>query len=95
MTTLRCWQETVGHWHDGRYVWASNDKVALKLAEEAGEVCACMVGDGPPDRQSLADELADVMVVTFALAYRHGIDLQQALTDKTGRLPGWAKENNR
>ena len=55
------------------------------LAEEVGEVARIMArryGDQvakPGDADNLADELADVMWVTMALANQCGIDLTQAL----------------
>lgn len=56
------------------------------LAEETGEVARAMArlyGDQrakPADNLNLADELADVMWVTLALANQCGIDMTDALT---------------
>lgn len=65
------------------------------LAEEVGEVARIMArryGDQkakPTDSDSLADELADVMWVTMALANQCGVDLTDAfranLAKKTAR----------
>lgn len=65
------------------------------LAEECGEVARVIARtDGeqsakPGEKLDLADELADLLWVTIAIANQHGIDLQEAfrqnLLKKTAR----------
>lgn len=85
---IRELQDAVDVWHRDRYPTATAKDVALKLAEEAGEVCGAVVEvDHPPmngtrDARALADELGDVVIAATALAARAGIDLQGAVAGR-------------
>lgn len=81
-------QRDVAEWHYATFgpdcpPWA----VALKLAEEAGEVCrAVCEAEHPsgwrPQPADLADELGDVIIAAAALAGRSGINLTDAVADR-------------
>lgn len=80
---LNTFQAAVGHWHVQTFPEAKPSHIALKLAEETGEVCRAIVESNFPSRsgharESLADELADVLIVLAALASRCGISLAKA-----------------
>lgn len=79
-------QRDVSAWHRATFgpdcpPWA----VALKLAEEAGEVCRAVVEadyasvNGTGRTSDLADELGDVVIACAGLAARSGIDLNDAV----------------
>jgi len=61
------------------------------LAEETGEVARVIARcDGeqsakPGERLDLADELADLLWVTMAIANQHGIDLADAFTNNIAK----------
>ncbi len=66
---------------------------AVKLAEEVGELQAEVLGHAGYQRphktytaESLAGELADVMICTAILADAHGIDLGRSLADKMAEV---------
>ena len=66
---------------------------AVKLAEEVGELQAEVLGRAGYQRphktyteESLADELADVMICIAILADAHGVDLGRALADKMAKV---------
>jgi NTP pyrophosphatase (non-canonical NTP hydrolase) len=67
---------------------------AAKLAEEVGEVQAEVLGQAGYQRKSkagfttdtMADELADVMVCVAILASSHDVDLGKAVAAKIERL---------
>lgn len=63
-------------WHMVTFPDASPDVVAAKLLEEAFEL-----QDARGD-VNVADELADVVLVAFALAGRAGLDLERAVVEK-------------
>ena len=74
----------VAEWHHAQYPTADVRDVALKLAEESGEVCRAVVELDHPSlhrlsRAALGDELADVIIVCAALAERANIDLDGAV----------------
>lgn len=74
----------VAEWHHANYPTADVRDVALKLAEEAGEVCRAVVELDHPSlhrrhHAQLADELGDVIIVCAALAERANIDLDGAV----------------
>lgn len=83
--TLREAQQAVDHWIRtvGVRYFSPLTNMAI-LAEETGEVARVIARtDGeqsakPGDRLDLADELADVLWVTIAIANQHGIDLADA-----------------
>jgi len=57
--------------------------LAISLCLEAGEVLEHFQwSDAPPDRQVLADELADVQLYLLQLASLSGIELEQAVLHK-------------
>jgi NTP pyrophosphatase (non-canonical NTP hydrolase) len=62
-------------WHAERFPTATVEHVALKLAEEAGEVCAAVIalaGNEHPERAaSVVDECADVFIVLSVLVGRY------------------------
>ncbi len=84
--TLKEAQETVDRWINtiGNGYHSPLTNMAI-LAEEAGEVARVMArqyGDQvakPGDNLNLADELADLLWVTCAIANQTGIDLTDAL----------------
>ncbi|MGH4019905.1 MAG: MazG nucleotide pyrophosphohydrolase domain-containing protein [Pseudonocardiaceae bacterium] len=67
---------------------------AAKLAEEVGELQAEVLGHAGYQRKSkagftadtMAGELADVMICTTILASSHGIDLGKALASKIEKI---------
>src|SRR5262245_48787747 len=67
---------------------------AAKLAEEVGELQAEVLGHAGYQRrakgaftaESMAGELADVLICTAILAASHGIDLNRAVTEKIERI---------
>lgn len=74
----------VAEWHHANYPTATPKDVALKLAEEAGEVCRAVVELDHPSlhrtsRAVLGDELGDVIIACAALAERANIDLDGAV----------------
>lgn len=82
-------QRDVAAWHWNVFgsdcpPWA----VALKVAEEAGEVCRAVVESDYPSvngtgrTSDLADELGDVIIAAAALAGRSGINLTDAVADR-------------
>lgn len=81
----RRWQHDVAEWHRDRYPTADVRDVALKLAEEAGEVCRAVVErdhptlNGSRGAASVADELGDVVIACAALAAKAGVDLPDAV----------------
>ncbi len=58
-------------------------RVAL-MAEELGEISAC-VSKGK-DREQLAEECADLMILVLGTAIAAGFDLKQAFWDKLKQL---------
>lgn len=97
--TLREAQEAVDRWITtiGRGYFSPLTNMAV-LAEETGEVARIMArryGDQKAkagDTDNLADELADVLWVTMALANQTGVDLTEAfrrnIEKKTARDSG-------
>ncbi|MDE6652949.1 MAG: nucleotide pyrophosphohydrolase [Muribaculaceae bacterium] len=83
--SLRMAQEAVARWITtiGRGYFSPLTNMAI-LAEETGEVARIMsrrYGDQkakPEDNGDLADELADVLWVTMAIANQTGVDLTEA-----------------
>lgn len=83
--TIRSAQEAVDRWITtiGRGYFSPLTNMAV-LAEETGEVARIMArryGDQkakPGDCDDLADELADVLWVTMAIANQTGVDLTEA-----------------
>ena len=81
-------QETVDRWIKtvGVRYFSPLTNMAV-LAEETGEVARIMArryGDQsfkPGDSDNLADELADLMWVTMAIANQCGVDLTKAIAD--------------
>lgn len=81
-------QETVDRWIKtvGVRYFSPLTNMAI-LAEETGEVARIMArryGDQsfkPGDSDNLADELADLMWVTMAIANQCGVDLTKAFAD--------------
>lgn len=66
---------------------------AVKLAEEVGELQAEVLGragyqrrDKTYTEESLAGELADVVICTAILAVAHGVDLGEALATKLAAI---------
>jgi NTP pyrophosphatase (non-canonical NTP hydrolase) len=67
---------------------------AVKLAEEVGELQAEVLGLAGYQRrdkggftpESMASELADVLVCTAILAVSHGVDLGRAVSEKIERI---------
>lgn len=81
---LNSFQAAVGHWHSQTFPEAKASHIALKLAEETGEVCRAVVEASFPSlsghhRDLLADELSDVLIVLAALASKCGISLAKAV----------------
>jgi NTP pyrophosphatase (non-canonical NTP hydrolase) len=78
-------QSDVADWHRSRFPGCDPRDVALKLAEEAGEVCRAVLEvrhptlNGTVRTTSLGDELGDVVIAAYALATRTGIDLDHAV----------------
>lgn len=86
--TIEGLQKMVDEWirsHGVRY-FSPLTNMAI-LAEETGEVArviARLDGDQSPkpgERLDLADELADVLWVTAAIANQHGISLEEAMVN--------------
>lgn len=84
--TLRQAQQAVDHWITtiGVRYFSPLTNMAV-LAEETGEVARIMArtyGDQsfkPGEKTDLADELADLLWVTLAIANQTGVDLTEAL----------------
>ena len=92
---LAAWAASQAERVQANYHGAAADRSALvlahavKLAEEVGELQAEVLGHAGYQRphktytdESLADELADVIICTAILADAHGIDLARALANK-------------
>lgn len=84
MTDLDSLARYVAEWHYANYPDADVRDVALKVAEEAGEVCRAVVEHAHPSLHRdtgprLADELGDVIIACAALAERANIDLDGAV----------------
>jgi NTP pyrophosphatase (non-canonical NTP hydrolase) len=83
------WMDTVAHWHRTTFPVCDVRDIALKLCEEAGEVARAVVEVRHPSRNGtgrtadLADELGDVLIAAAALSDRAGIDLHEAVTNRT------------
>lgn len=83
--TLRAAQAVVDGWirSTGVRYFSPLTNMAV-LAEETGEVARVIARlDGeqsakPGEKLDLADELADLLWVTMAIANQHGVDLQEA-----------------
>ena len=87
-TTLQSYQEKVDQWVKQFGVRYFDEMTNLGiLMEEVGEVARLMVRlygeqsfkNTPPDKDALADELADVMFVLTCIANQTGVDLTAAL----------------
>ena len=72
---------------------------ALALAEECGEVMRCVLDGeyyGKDVRESLADEVGDVLIALLEICDRYGLQLQasaEMAIDKLERkAPGWRAE---
>ncbi len=67
----------IGLWHVETFGQdCAMKRVRRKLLEEAAEVmCA-------KNKDQLREELADVVMVAFALAHREGVDLPEAIEEK-------------
>lgn len=95
--TLRQYQETVDEWIKSVGVRYFSELTNLaQLMEEVGEVARIMsrtYGDqsfkSADEKQSLADELADVLFVVTCIANQTGIDLTEAIAQNL------AKKNSR
>jgi len=68
---------------------------AVKLAEEAGELCSEVLSYNKNqsqekmdkhDAESLADEVADVLITTLLLAKNMDVDIQGALKNKIEKI---------
>lgn len=101
---LREAQDTIDRWirNVGVRYFSPLTNMAV-LAEETGEVARVIARlDGeqsakPGERLDLADELADLMWVTMAIANQHGIDLAEAFRnnlDKKTRRDSTRHINN-
>lgn len=90
--TLREAQQAVDNWirSVGVRYFSPLTNMAI-LAEETGEVARVIArtdGDQsskPGERLNLADELADVLWVTIAIANQHGIDLTDAFANNIAK----------
>ncbi len=58
-------------------------RIAL-MAEELGEISACVTKG--KDKEKLAEECADLFILTIGTAISAGFDLRQAFWDKMARL---------
>lgn len=77
-------QQEVGDWHRRVYPDAATSAIAMKLAEETGEVCRAvdrMIYQGGWADQ-LAEEAGDVVIALTALCERLGVDLDAAVTSR-------------
>ena len=90
-------QSRVATWHRSRWPSCPLPVLAAKLAEECGEVSAEVVAkwesmQGPREGMTfyaldgLAQELAQVVVVSLALAARAGVNLSVAVAAEVARL---------
>lgn len=79
-------------WHTSRFPTATVEHAALKLAEEAGEVCAAVIamsGNEHPERATeVVAECADVFIVLAVLVGRYSPedDLVEAVKVKMAAL---------
>lgn len=93
--SLAKFQGGVGEWHRHNFPAASTVEIALKLAEEVGELAhACgQLYSGIGDRAELqaqeVDAIGDIMVVLAAYCAKSGIDLTLAT------MTTWAKVSKR
>ena len=78
MSSLHEWQYKIGDWHEkefGTFTETLDEALWKKLEEEAYEAVHA-------EGSEVADELADVLIVTMALAHRYGINIEDALRRK-------------
>lgn len=100
MIDLNALGETVREWHDATFPGKTVGDVALKMAEEAGEVAGAQVrydeisaglrdGELFDARLHLAVELGDLAIVWLTLCERHGLSPEGVLQQR------WAEVQNR
>ncbi len=100
--TLRGAQEAVDQWirSVGVRYFSPLTNMAI-LAEETGEVARVLArldGDQSTkegEQLNLADELADVLWVTMAIANQHGIDLEAAFAENLAKKNSRDKDRHR
>lgn len=96
MSDVRRWQDRLAAWRGDRFGPPSLPLIALKLAEETGEVCEAILkpteGHPDADRMDLGWELADVVAVALAAADVAGYDMDAELVRRTNAYPDWPGE---
>jgi NTP pyrophosphatase (non-canonical NTP hydrolase) len=85
--------EAMGWYREGSASPQTPRNIAISLSLEAAEVLEHFQWDGEADRETLAEELADVALYLLQLAYLEDIDLEQAILDKlsTNYQRDWSK----
>lgn len=79
-------------WHRRRFPSRTNERpllVALKMCEEAGELCSAVLAswtDGDDGKGIIEAEAADVLACLLVLADDYGFDLFQAAEQKLAVL---------
>lgn len=86
--------DAMGWYQEGSPSPQTPRNIAISLALEAAEVLEHFQWDEEADRQTLAEELADVALYLLQLAYLEEIDLEQAVLDKLtmNYQRSWSKE---
>lgn len=72
MTQMESLQQRSGLWHRERFPYVRPDNIALKIAEEAGELCSAVNGSINPSygKGDVGGEAADVVLAVMALIDR-------------------------
>ncbi|MFQ8705457.1 MAG: nucleotide pyrophosphohydrolase [Thomasclavelia sp.] len=58
------------------------DSLIKSIAIEAGELLECIQWNNEYDRDKISEELADVMIYCFQLAYSLNLDTDKIITEK-------------
>lgn len=87
-------QESIAVWAAETFGEAgSNARVAARANEEMAELLRALTADD--EHPKAAEEIADVMIILYRLAYRLEVDLHQLVDDKMqiNRAREWHKDN--
>ena len=81
-------EQQVLMWHDSKWGDKEERILALKLAEECGEVAGAYIkeAEGRLTSQDIRDEIGDVLVVLHVLAGRRGWNLSGIFEDRFGEV---------
>jgi NTP pyrophosphatase (non-canonical NTP hydrolase) len=58
--------------------------LAISISVEANELLECFLWKNPDeaDKSKIKEELADVLILAFQMAYRCGLDIEEIMNDK-------------